>query len=51
MLALDQTNQKYGRGALFLAGEGTEKSWRIKAEYKTPAYTTNWSDLAVVMAR
>ena len=51
MLALDQTNQKYGRGALFLAGEGTKKAWQIKAEYKTPEYTTNWDDLAIANAR
>lgn len=51
MQALDQTNQKYGRGALFLAGEGTKKAWQIKAEYKTPEYTTNWDDLAIAFAK
>ncbi len=51
MQALDQTNQKYGRGALFLAGEGTKKAWQIKAEYKTPEYTTCWDDLAIASAR
>ncbi len=51
MMGLDQTNQKYGRGALFLAGEGTKKTWQIKAEYKTPQYTTNWDELAIVHAR
>ena len=51
MLALDQTNQKYGRGALFLAGEGTKKTWQIKAEYKTPQYTTSWDELAVAHAK
>lgn len=51
MQALDQTNQKYGRGALFLAGEGTKKTWQIKAEYKTPEYTTSWDELAIANAR
>lgn len=50
MLALDQTNQKYGRGALFIAGEGVSKTWQIKAEYKTPSYTTNWDELAIAKA-
>jgi DNA polymerase V len=51
MLALDQTNQKYGRGALFIAGEGVNKSWQIRSEYKTPAYTTSWNELAVAQAK
>ncbi len=51
MQALDQTNQKYGRGSLFIAGEGINKSWQIRAEYKTPAYTTSWDELAIVHAR
>ncbi len=51
MQALDSTNQKYGRGALFLAGEGTKKAWQIKAEYKTPEYTTSWDELAIANAR
>jgi DNA polymerase V len=51
MQALDQTNQKYGRGSLFIAGEGINKSWQIRAEYKTPAYTTSWDELAIAHAR
>lgn len=48
MNALDSANQKWGRGTVFLASEGSEKRWKIKAEYKSQAYTTNWNELAVV---
>ncbi|HEY9679387.1 MAG TPA: Y-family DNA polymerase [Drouetiella sp.] len=50
MNVLDETNQKYGRGALFIAGEGVSKAWKIKAEFKTPSYTTSWDDLAIAHA-
>jgi DNA polymerase V len=47
MKALDAANSKWGRGTIFLAAEGIEKPWQMKAEHKSPAYTSNWNELPV----
>ncbi len=49
MLAMDQLNQRYGRGTLKLAsagGIGGVPVWGMKQERKSPAYTTDWAGLA-----
>jgi DNA polymerase V len=51
MLALDQINQRYGRGSLKLASAGAGQApqiWHMKQERKTPAYTTDWAKLLTV---
>ncbi len=48
MRVLDQINQKYGRSTLRLAAEGYSKPWAMRAELKSPAYTTRWSDVPQV---
>lgn len=45
MSVLDKVNQKYGRSTLRLAAEGHSKPWAMRAELKSPAYTTRWSDV------
>lgn len=45
MSVLDQINQKYGRSTIRLAAEGHSKPWAMRAELKSPAYTTRWSDV------
>ncbi|MCE2516995.1 MAG: Y-family DNA polymerase [Alphaproteobacteria bacterium] len=63
MAVLDQVNAAMGQGTLFHAAEGlapkprtgaqgrrvlnTER-WRMRARFKSPAYTTRWSELAKV---
>jgi DNA polymerase V len=51
MKALDAANAKWGRGTIFLAAEGIEKPWQVKSEFRSPAYTSNWSEIPVVKAR
>lgn len=34
-----------GKRQVFLAGEGTGKSWNMNRQHLSPAYTTRWSDL------
>ena len=41
----DKINDKYGRGSLFLASEGTKKEWQTKRQYLSPCYTTRWQDI------
>jgi len=50
MKALDAANSRWGRGTIFLAAEGIEKPWQMKAEHKSPAYTSNWNELPIVKA-
>lgn len=53
MQALDAVNGRYGRGTVLLASaglEGERRSWSMKQERRTPAYTTRWEDMPVVRA-
>lgn len=48
MLALDQINARFGKKTLVLASEGLDRSWQLRAEHRSPRYTTRLSDLPVV---
>jgi DNA polymerase V len=37
-----------GRGKVFFARQGIKKSWAMKREYLSPAYTTHWNGLIKV---
>ncbi|WP_444896958.1 Y-family DNA polymerase [Microbulbifer sp. SSSA005] len=45
MQAIDQINQRFGRGTLFLGAEGIDKKWKMRQEHRSPAYTTQWDQL------
>lgn len=47
MRVLDGLNQS-GKANLFFAGQGIEKSWAMKRDMLSPAYTTRFTDLPVV---
>ncbi|RZK77129.1 MAG: Y-family DNA polymerase [Pedobacter sp.] len=44
---LDKINERYGRGTLRLAAEGYDKTWKMKQEYLSKQYTTNWAQIIV----
>lgn len=46
MQILDGINQQ-GKGKLWFAGQGMQKSWAMKREMLSPAYTTRCADLPV----
>jgi DNA polymerase V len=48
MKTLDSVNGKYGRGTVFTASEGTDHSWTMKRELKSPNYLGSWEELRVV---
>lgn len=48
MDVFDKINHKYGRSTIRLAAEGYSKPWAMRAQMKSPAYTTRWSDLPTV---
>lgn len=49
MKVLDEINNK-GRGRVWFAGQGIQKGWQMKRGMLSPAYTTRFSDLPIVMA-
>jgi len=42
---MDKINARYGRSTLALAGAGLEKPWKLRAENRSPPYTTDWNQL------
>ena len=53
MTAMDELNQRYGRGTVKMASSGLAGDWRtwaMKQQRRTPAYTTCWADMPVVRA-
>ncbi|WP_431022676.1 translesion error-prone DNA polymerase V subunit UmuC [Erwinia rhapontici] len=46
MQVLDELNQS-GKGKVWFAGQGIEKSWAMKREMLSPAYTTRYADFPV----
>jgi DNA polymerase V len=49
MQVLDKTNLVHGRNTLFLGSEGVEQKWAMRQQYKSPSYTTKWTDIPVVL--
>ncbi|WP_110280969.1 Y-family DNA polymerase [Loktanella sp. PT4BL] len=48
MTALDAVNTRFGKKTLVLGSEGTSRSWQLRANHRSPRYTTRISDLPVV---
>jgi DNA polymerase V len=46
MKTLDQINARYGRGTLKMSSGGSRREWEMKAENKSPSYTTDWDEVA-----
>jgi DNA polymerase V len=48
MAALDAVNAQFGKKTMVLGVEGTQQAWKMRAEHRSPRYTTRISDLPVV---
>lgn len=48
MAALDQVNDRFGKKTTVLASEGTNRTWQLRADHRSPGYTTRIADLPVV---
>lgn len=48
MKALDEVNDRFGKKTLVLGAEGFKRPWALKAEHRSPRYTTRIADLPVV---
>lgn len=51
MQIIEAINGKYKSKTIHLAIEGVTKRWQMKKEYRTPSYTTQWTDLPIVYAQ
>jgi DNA polymerase V len=50
MTALDRINDRWGAGTLQYASGGITKKWTAQFLRRSPAYTTDWNELPIVMA-
>ena len=53
MAAMDELNQRYGRGTVKMASSGLagdRRAWSMKQERRMPGNTTCWADMPVVRA-
>jgi len=50
MQVIDNINRKYGKSTIHLAAEGFKKEWLARSNKKSSNYTTQWNELAVVIA-
>jgi DNA polymerase V len=48
MVALDKINDRFGKKTMVLASEGLKHTWKMRADHRSPCYTTRLSDLPVV---
>ena len=45
MSALDSINNRFGRESIRTAACGTQKTWAMRSENRSPNYTTQWDEL------
>lgn len=45
MQSIDSVNRKFGSEAVRFAGVGVEKVWKVKAEKKSRAFSTEWKEV------
>ncbi len=48
MTAIDQVNDRFGKKTMVVASEGVKQSWQLRADHRSPRYTTRMEDLPVV---
>lgn len=48
MTSLDAINKKFGKGKLRTGAAGFQQRWAMRAENRSPRYTTKWGELPVV---
>lgn len=48
MATFDSINARFGSQTIKLAAEGYSQTWKMRAELRSPCYTTRWSELAAI---
>ncbi|MCH7948100.1 MAG: DUF4113 domain-containing protein, partial [candidate division Zixibacteria bacterium] len=49
--AIDLVNANNGGGTVRYLSTGMNKSWSMKMDYRSPRYTTNWTELPLGLAK
>ncbi|WP_262562730.1 Y-family DNA polymerase [Acaryochloris sp. CCMEE 5410] len=47
MSIMDEVNDRFGRGTLEIAASGLRQTWRMQSKWRSPRYTTCWTELPV----
>ncbi len=42
---LDSINSRFGKDTVKIGSQGVDKTWEMKREFLSPAYTTRWKDI------
>ncbi|HEY9069670.1 MAG TPA: Y-family DNA polymerase [Candidatus Ozemobacteraceae bacterium] len=50
MTTVDGINAAFGRGTVRFLGEGTNQPWKLRAQFRSPRYTTRLSDIPTARA-
>lgn len=50
MTALDEVNGRFGRFTAVPAAQGFRREWKLRAENRSPAWTTRIEDVPMVSA-
>jgi DNA polymerase V len=45
MRAVDMLNRRFGRGTVTFAAAGRRQAWKLRSEFLSPWFTTNWYEL------
>ncbi|NRA87605.1 MAG: DUF4113 domain-containing protein [Rhizobiales bacterium] len=45
MNLMDSQNTKFGAETIGLTAAGIDREWKMKQDFLSPKYTTNWNDL------
>ncbi len=45
MQLMDNINQRMGSHTVFIAAQGTSRTWQARCDKRSPAYTTQWNEL------
>jgi DNA polymerase V len=45
MHTLDGLNRRYGRDTLTFAASGAHRPWKLRSDFHSPRYTTDWAEL------
>ena len=45
MRAVDMLNRRFGRDTVSFAAAGRRRAWKLRSEFLSPRFTTNWDEL------
>jgi len=50
MKVLDKLNHDFGKNTVALGSSGIKQTWSLRADYRSPRYTTQWEELFTAIA-